>query len=541
MKPSRFRRYWPVLLLLPFLGMGMYRMTIRPMAIISQGPIGNGQMLTGSVVTPNTANWTFYENAGSGFIVLNADSTDPGTSFEPRISILDPTGTAIAGPVAGSPGVRINTSGALTKTGTYQAQVANFQSNTFTGTVHLNINISDKPYSVAPGASGGIMYSSTNYGGTIGAHKVNMNMWSYAAKAGDTLSFKVTSSGTISARAYLNNPNGSNNAAPTGNSITIPVATAVTGTYTLFIGDIDATATSANNYTVKATGSSVLPTDGKADGTFCLQCWQAAQLLQGQQLAMLAAGNTGGVAQGDPINIATGNLYEGVTDYTTEGANPLTFARSYNSLSYTRNLIPSMMGADWRNTYDRYLLIVLNGTKTMAAAQRASGQVLNFYCGTTTTCTPDTDVDASLTYSGATWTLTDSDDTVETYTVASGVGTLNSIKLRNGYTQTMHYTTGKLTSVTDTYGRTLGLTYTGSVVTGVTTPDSLSLTYGYSTVNSQSLLTSVSYSTSPTTTLTYVYGNTNLPFALTGITDENGHGYASWAYDGPCRASLRAG
>ena len=98
-----------------------------------------------------------------------------------------------------------------------------------------------------------------------------------------------------------------------------------------------------------------------------------------------------------------------------------------------------------------------------------------------------------------TWTLTDSDDTVETYTVASGVGTLNTIKLRNGYTQTMHYTTGKLTSVTDTYGRTLGLTYTGSVVTGVTTPDSLSLTYGYTTVNSQSLLTSVSYSTSPTT------------------------------------------
>jgi uncharacterized protein RhaS with RHS repeats len=74
------------------------------------------------------------------------------------------------------------------------------------------------------------------------------------------------------------------------------------------------------------------------------------------------------------------------------------------------------------------------------------------------------------------------------------------------------------------------------VVTGVTTPDSLSLTHGYTTVNSQSLLTSVSYSTSPTTTLTYVYGNTNLPFALTGITDENGHGYASWAYDGQGRA-----
>ena len=54
-----------------------------------------------------------------------------------------------------------------------------------------------------------------------------------------------------------------------------------------------------------------------------------------------------------------------------------------------------MMGANWRNNYDRYLLIVLNGTNTMAAAQRADGRVLNFYCGTGTTCTPDTDVDAA--------------------------------------------------------------------------------------------------------------------------------------------------
>ena len=60
-----------------------------------------------------------------------------------------------------------------------------------------------------------------------------------------------------------------------------------------------------------------------------------------------------------------------VTDYTTKGTNPLAFTRSYNSLSYMRNLLPTMMGADWRNNYDRYLLIVLNGTNTMAAAQRA--------------------------------------------------------------------------------------------------------------------------------------------------------------------------
>ena len=540
MNPSRFRRYWPLLIVLPLLAFGVQRMlTIRPMAIVDNGPIGNGAMLTGTVVTPNTGSWSFYENAGNGFIVLNADSTDAQTDFEPRISILDPSGTVIAGPVAGSPGVRINTVAmSLTTPGTYKAQVSNFDGGTFTGTVHLNLNVSDQPFTVPPGTSGGVMYSSTNYSGSIGAHKMNMNMWSYAAKSGDSLTITATGTAGINSRAYFIDPAGAVTAATVGGTaVNTFFNPALTGNYIVFFGDIDNSATSTNNYTLKAVGSSVLPEDGKTDGGWCLQCYQTAQLA-GAALSPLpaAAGNTGGKAAGEPINVATGNVYESATDYSTMGVNPLAMTRSYNSLSYTRNLLPGMMGVNWRNTYDRYLLIVLNGTSTMAAAQRADGRVLNFYCGTGTTCTPDTDVDASLTYSGSTWTLTDSDDTVETYTVASGVGTLNSIKLRNGYTQTMHYTSGKLSSVTDTYGRHISLTWTGSVVTGVTTPDSLSLTYGYTTVSGQSLLTSVTYSTSPTTHITYVYGNTSLPYALTGITDENGHSYASWAYDGIGRA-----
>ena len=86
-----------------------------------------------------------------------------------------------------------------------------------------------------------------------------------------------------------------------------------------------------------------------------------------------------------------------------------------------------------------------------------------------------------LTNSGSTYTLTDHDDTVETYTVASGLGTLNSIALPNGYTQTLNYTSGVLTSVSDSYSRSLSFTYTSGVLTGVSTPDSATLTYGYTT------------------------------------------------------------
>jgi uncharacterized protein RhaS with RHS repeats len=139
-----------------------------------------------------------------------------------------------------------------------------------------------------------------------------------------------------------------------------------------------------------------------------------------------------------------------------------------------------------------------------------------------------------LSYSGshgATWTLTDPYNTVETYTNASGKATLNTIALHNGYTQTMNYTASVLTSVSDSYSRSLTFTYTGGVLTGVTTPDALTLTYGYTTTSGQSLLTSVTYNTSPTTKITYLYENTQLPFALTGITDENNNRYATWAYD----------
>ena len=154
---------------------------------------------------------------------------------------------------------------------------------------------------------------------------------------------------------------------------------------------------------------------------------------------------------GEPINPATGNVTLPVTDYTTKGTNPLAAIRSYNSMTVSRtNMNATTLGVNWRTNYDRYLYIPASGTAV--AAQRPNGQVVNFYL-ISSVWVPDGDMDYTLTKSGTTYTLTDSDDTVETYTASGTTGTLNSIKLRNGYTQTMHYTSAHLTSVTDTYGR----------------------------------------------------------------------------------------
>ena len=161
----------------------------------------------------------------------------------------------------------------------------------------------------------------------------------------------------------------------------------------------------------------------------------------------------------------------------------------------------------------------------------------------------DTDFDLRLTQTGSTWTVTDWDDNVETYTTIKGSpGVLKSIKARGGYTQTMHYTANpnpfvpspRLTSVTDSYGRTLTITYDNTDCAGfvtcigsITAPDGLVLTYGYSTIGPSIVLTKVSYSTTPATSLTYLYAGSGFSGSppLTGVIDENGNRFATWTYE----------
>ncbi len=238
------------------------------------------------------------------------------------------------------------------------------------------------------------------------------------------------------------------------------------------------------------------------------------------------------IAQGDPVDISTGNVFEEITDYTTVGANPLAFIRYYNSMA-SDSTPATALGRNWRSNYDRYLRGV---TSAEVDAERPDGKIITFIL-VSGVWTPDTDVDMTLTNSGSTYTLKDHGDMVETYTVSGSRGTLNSIALPNGYTQTLNYTSGVLTSVSDSYSRSLSFTYTSGLLTGVSTPDSATLTYGYTTTDGKPLLTSVTYNTSPSTSQTYVYGNSSYPFALTGITDENGNTYATWTYDGLGRAT----
>jgi hypothetical protein len=248
-----------------------------------------------------------------------------------------------------------------------------------------------------------------------------------------------------------------------------------------------------------------------------------------------AGASVGNPSAGEPINIATGNMSYHTTDYTTAGQNQLVFTRYFNS----RGTFTASLGPNWRTTYDRYIWLFAS---TQVEVMRADGQLLLFNL-TGGVWTPDSDVDYTLTNSGSTWTLHDPDDTTETYTTATtgyasgSVALLNTIKSRNGYTKTLTYNSAaQLTTVTDSYSRTLTLAYnTNGTLNPVTTPDSTTITYGYSSTSAPKL-TSVTFPTSPTQAITYVYGNSNLPYTLTGVTDEDGNTYIAWTYDAYGRA-----
>ena len=249
----------------------------------------------------------------------------------------------------------------------------------------------------------------------------------------------------------------------------------------------------------------------------------------------------GNCEAGDPVGLATGNLYEDVTDYHSIGENQLSFSRYYNSLGNTNSSAVSL-GLKWRSTFDRYLRIVsgaqydINGIGSVIA-ERADGQEVVF-TSNGSSLVPDSDVDIKLVPSGSNWILTNSDDTVEFYN-ASGV--LTTIQARNGYTQTLQYNGSQLVSVTDSFGRSLQFAYQNNLLHTVTAPNGLVLTYGYNSSGQKpgvlDRLMSVTYSTSPQTSQNYVYENAGLPFGLTGIIDEKGNRFATWAYDSLGRAN----
>src|SRR6185312_13508962 len=199
-----------------------------------------------------------------------------------------------------------------------------------------------------------------------------------------------------------------------------------------------------------------------------------------EQLGCDCRNNKNGKATpvGDPVNLAIGNAYEEITDYSSAGPDKLEFKRYYNSQSS----MLSTLGFCWKSNFDRAIFTrpgVPPEGDNGNLIWRPDGAMWSFGGHGTTWAMGYSDDDGRVTTDAATvWTFTDADDTVETYGWATGK--LLSIRTRSGYQQTMSYdANGNLASVTDSYNRTLSFTYANGVLQTMTDPDGRVYTYSY--------------------------------------------------------------
>lgn len=221
---------------------------------------------------------------------------------------------------------------------------------------------------------------------------------------------------------------------------------------------------------------------------------------------------------GDPVNCATGNMYESQTDVAVPGLGlGLDFTRTYNAQATADGgATAGTMGYGWTTSYSDHLLFDPAGGHITVVQADGSGE------------------DFVAPNSGAYWfaapwvhaTLTRAADGTYRYTLPSGVvyafgsdGRLLWQSDRDGNHTTPSYDgSGRMTSVTDAGGRSLRFAYNGDGTTAsVTDPAGAEIDYTYS---GGDLAGVARAGVSGAAQWVFGYDGTH---QMTSLTDANGH------------------
>lgn len=252
---------------------------------------------------------------------------------------------------------------------------------------------------------------------------------------------------------------------------------------------------------------------------------------------------TCGAMVGNPINGARGNKRQSEVDYVAPDG--LTFERFYDS-SISQRLV-GMTGASWSNTFEGRLTFVGTGEGAVVLVHRPNRQVLPFK-RINGGWVPDADIGDTLIESSdadgyPSWKFVTATDTAEVYDFE---GRLRTVTNRAGHVVSLSY--GNVVNptniaaqemilirVTSSAGRQIDFTYEDGSSTLRTMTDPNGGVYTYAHDPQTNNLVSVTYPNGATRTYLYnepLYtSGTIIPNALTGIVDENGVRYATWAYD----------
>jgi RHS repeat-associated protein len=253
-----------------------------------------------------------------------------------------------------------------------------------------------------------------------------------------------------------------------------------------------------------------------------------------------ASPNGGNV--GNPVNVSAGVKHQNEVDYKSSFPGGLEFVRYYNSsgfFSLARNVANNE--DYWTHSYSPHVIEIPSNAYAMAAVKGARGFVQyfdltgkDFHNGATGSSKLER-IPSSGTLTGWRHTLRSGD--VRIY---DAQGRLATITRLSGVVLTLAYGSGKLDSVTDSFGHTIALTYDGNGhLATMTDPSSRQTVYGYDAGGRLSTVTR-----SDLRARTYVYEDTKWTRALTGIFDERGTRLSTFAYapaDGRATATERWG
>ncbi|MBU2714011.1 RHS repeat protein [Zooshikella sp. WH53] len=245
--------------------------------------------------------------------------------------------------------------------------------------------------------------------------------------------------------------------------------------------------------------------------------------------------NTTQVCTGNPINVATGYKWQSENDVHIGS---LRFTRTYNS--YWANLsnevkynpgshLPSI-GPGWTTSFHTYLDVSGQWVKV----HKANGQVLVFAKKSDNTYQSENDVFDTLSLytgsevEGAYYHYVNSASNHSEYYDENGW----LLKIKKTHEEiTFSYQDDKLSSVTDSKGNQFLFNYGELGYLSSLQFSDQKIEYGYSDNGN---LISVKFADG--NTQQYHYENTAFPYALTGLTNENGDRFATWHYDDQGRA-----
>jgi YD repeat-containing protein len=240
-----------------------------------------------------------------------------------------------------------------------------------------------------------------------------------------------------------------------------------------------------------------------------------------------------GASVGHPILPATAEKFRSETDFEDHAPAPLNFVRTYRStwgLDAARATGP--LGKTWAHNYSTNLQALPMGAPTQVVIQRPEGQQDAFTKPSGSSVWSAADRSDTLAQNAdGTWSWRRAEEDA-TYTF-SATGQLQTHTARNGWTTRYTYNAlAQLATITNAFGRSLVLTYNAAgQLSTLTTPDANVLTYAYDTT---ARLASVTYPGNQTRS--FLYENPAFAHALTGIVNEAGVRFATFAYDANGRA-----